>query len=144
MNPGTYAAINASTAAAAAAEQQRQLQQEEEEMTSYSSQDLAGDWEFKILRSTFGAFGDSDRLREILDEEARAGWTLVEKFDNHRVRLKRSARERQNDTALEFDPYRTTFDERMPERTKKVLFGVLAFFLLCIVVGVAVGVLANF
>lgn len=77
-------------------------------MTGYTSTDLSEGWEFKILRSATGAFRRPDRLRQALDEEARAGWVLVEKFDNQRVRLKRPASARAGDAALGFDPYRTS------------------------------------
>ena len=60
-------------------------------MTPYQDQDLSGDWEFKILRSVTGAFGKPEKLKEALDQEAKAGWVLVEKFDNGRIRLKRPA-----------------------------------------------------
>jgi hypothetical protein len=86
-------------------------EQEEEEMTPY--QDLGGDWEFKILRSVTGAFGNPKKLRKALDQEAMAGWTLVEKFDNGRIRLKRPGSARSADGALGFDPYRSNFG--MPE-----------------------------
>lgn len=43
----------------------------------------------------------------MLEEEARAGWTVIEKFDNGRVRLKRPASARASDATLGFDPYRT-------------------------------------
>jgi hypothetical protein len=94
-------------AAAAAAEMQRQ---EEEEMTPYTRQELAEDWEFKILRSSFGTFRNPERLRAILDEEKRGGWILVEKFDDCRIRLKRQAGTKviQADFADGYDPYRTT------------------------------------
>jgi hypothetical protein len=46
-------------------------------------------------------------MREILDEEASAGWLLVEKFDDGRLRLKRPASARANDQLLSVDPYRT-------------------------------------
>lgn len=75
-------------------------------MTGYSPQDLADDWEFKILRSATGAFKDPEKLRAVLDEEKRAGWVLVEKFDSGRLRLKRPASARQLDGKLDFDPYR--------------------------------------
>ena len=94
----------AATAAAAAAANARQ---EEEEMTPYSSKDLAEGWEFKILRNATGRFSDPFWLRSVLDEESRAGWLLIEKFDNYRVRLKRPVSARANDASLGFDPYRT-------------------------------------
>lgn len=76
-------------------------------MSPYSPQDLGQDWEFKILRSASGAFKRSAFLRQCLDEEARAGWVLVEKFDDARVRLKRPASARDRDAKLDLDPYRT-------------------------------------
>ncbi len=97
----------AAAAAAAAAEMQRQ---EEEEMTPYNEKDLAEGWEFKILRSNYATFRKPDRLRAILDEEKRGGWTLVEKFDDSRIRLKRPAGGKvvQGDFDDRYDPYRTT------------------------------------
>ena len=99
--------MNAGAAAAANAQRVRQMQCEEEQMTPYEPRDLAEDWEFKILRSATGGFRKPERLARILDEEARAGWMLVEKFDNQRVRLKRRAEARKNDRQLDFDPYRS-------------------------------------
>jgi hypothetical protein len=97
----------AAAAAAAAAELQRQ---EEEEMTSYSTKDLAEGWEFKIVRSNFATFRKPEKLRAVLDEEKRGGWTLVEKFDDQRIRLKRPAGTKviEVDFADGYDPYRTT------------------------------------
>jgi hypothetical protein len=76
-------------------------------MTPYSQQELSQDWEFKIIRSATSAFKKPDFLRQCLDEEARAGWVLVEKFDDGRLRLKRPAAARERDGKLEVDPYRT-------------------------------------
>ena len=100
------AGASAGAAAAAAAERRRQLE-EEEEMTGYRPEDLSQDWEFKILRSATGAFKNPERLRRFLEEEAHAGWVIVEKFDNSRVRLKRPATARERDGKLDIDPYRT-------------------------------------
>ncbi len=74
-------------------------------MTGYRSEDLEGH-EFKILRSATGRFGVPERLRAALAEEAEAGWELVEKFDNSRVRLKRKVAWREKDAHLPRDPYR--------------------------------------
>ena len=76
-------------------------------MTGYTPQELAEGWEFKIVRSSTGAFRTPTFLRAVLDEEQRAGWTFVEKFDNGRIRLKRPASARANDSALGSDAYRT-------------------------------------
>jgi hypothetical protein len=95
------------SAGAAAAAKAAADRKEEELMTPYTPSDLAEGWEFKILRSATGGFGNPERLQSVLDEEQRAGWTLVEKFDNGRIRLKRPARARTGDAALDFDPMRT-------------------------------------
>ena len=44
-------------------------------------------------------------------EEAIAGWVLVEKFDDNRLRFKRPASAKRNDMNLpaHINPYRTTF-----------------------------------
>src|SRR5262249_5951565 len=76
-------------------------------MTPYTPRDLAENWEFKFLRSATGAFKDPAVMQRYLAEEAQAGWTLVEKFDNSRIRLKRPAIERDQDAHWTFDPYRT-------------------------------------
>ena len=76
-------------------------------MTPYSEGELSEGWEFKILRSNLNAFRKPEDLRKFLEEEGRAGWILVEKFDDNRLRLKRTASARLGDAALDFDPYRT-------------------------------------
>jgi hypothetical protein len=99
---------------------------EEEKMTPYSARDLAEDWEFKILRSLTARFRDPARLKAILEEEARAGWTLVEKFDGGRVRLKRPASALSGDAALPFDARRTTFGPGPGYRIVSTFLGALA------------------
>ena len=64
--------------------------------------------EFKILQSQTPMFGDPDKLRAVLSEEARAGWDLVEKLDNYRIKLQRETSHRDNDANLDFDAYRST------------------------------------
>jgi hypothetical protein len=100
--------MSAGAAAAAAAEAERR-RREEEEMTKYTDADLQGDWEFKIVRANTAAFKNPDVLRQVCAEEARAGWNLVEKFDNQRLRFKRPVGARSGDEGLDFDPYRTQF-----------------------------------
>src|SRR4051794_4886100 len=95
-----------SAAAAAAAAARRRREQEEEEMTLMNT-DPSGAIEYKIIRSATGAFKDPARFRAALDEEARAGWELVEKLDNSRARLRRATECRKRDAELGQDPYRT-------------------------------------
>jgi hypothetical protein len=99
--------MSGGAAAAAAAAAAARRRQEEEEMTGYSESDLSEGWEFKILRSNMNAFRKPENLKKYLEEEGRAGWVLVEKFDDNRLRLKRPASARRGDAALNFDPYRT-------------------------------------
>ena len=95
-------------AAAAAAAARRQMEDEEEQMTPYSREDLENDWEFKIIRSQTGTFRKPEALQKLIEEEARADWQMVEKFDNSRVRFKRPRSARQRDAQLPagVDPYR--------------------------------------
>lgn len=92
--------------AAAAAAAARRREQEEEEMAGYSAAELEG-WEFKFVRSATSAFRRPEFLRRILEEEKRAGWELVEKFDNGRIRLKRRVSARSGDAGASVDPYRS-------------------------------------
>jgi hypothetical protein len=118
------AAAGAAAAAAAAAKQR--ADQEEEEMTPYGADDLAQDWQFKILRSVSGKFRDPVWMHAVLAEEGRAGWTLVEKFDDSRLRLKRPASAKAGDPALGFDPLRTWVGISPTRFTLLTLAGVFA------------------
>ncbi len=101
----------AAAGAAAAAAAQRAMEEEEEEMTSYSREELEQDWEFKIVRANTGVFNKPAVFNRLIEEEARAGWVLVEKFDNNRVRFKRPRSARLRDAQLPegIDPYRVRF-----------------------------------
>jgi len=80
-------------------------------MTNYSSRDLEEGWEFKIVRANTGIFRKPAELEKLVKEEAPAGWILLEKFDNSRVRFKRPISARSNDYRLPagVDPYRTHY-----------------------------------
>ena len=97
--------------AAHAAQEAKKKKQEEEEMTKYSDRELSEDYEFKIIRSATGAFSKRDNVEKAIAEEADAGWMLVEKFDDQRLRFKRPASARRKDAMLPpgIDPYRTTY-----------------------------------
>lgn len=104
----TYIPVTGGSAAAAAAARARRMRQEEEEkLTTYNKDDLSG-WEFKIIRSATGKFKDYKTVQKVCQEEAQAGWELVEKFDNGRMRFKRRIEMRSKDQFLQFDAYRTT------------------------------------
>jgi hypothetical protein len=107
--------MSGAVAAAAAAQRQR-IEHEEEEMTTYGSDDLSRDWEFKIVRANTPLFGNPKHFNRLLEEEARAGWSMVEKFDNSRIRFKRPRAARTNDSNLApgIDPYRVQYGVSTP------------------------------
>jgi hypothetical protein len=133
----------AAGASAAAAAAQRQQQEEEEEMTPYEAADLSEDWEFTILRSTTSVFRKPDRLAEILAEEGKAGWVLVEKFDDSRVRLKRLASARKSDNSLGFDPYRTYIGMSPVKFAGLIVAGVIGGAVLFILAAAAIAGALN-
>ena len=109
MSGGAMVAISAG---AAASRRRRMLQEQEEvEMTPYTREDLDDDWEFKIVRSGTGAFRKRERLERLIEEEARAGWVMLEKLDDYRIRFKRPRRARAQDDYLppDVDPYRAYY-----------------------------------
>jgi hypothetical protein len=113
---------NGAVSAAAAAARMQQLR-EEEEMTPYSPEDL-NNWEFKIVRANTGIFSKPAEFNKLIQEEARAGWELLEKFDNQRVRFKRpiSARARDGLLPASVNPYRTQYG------MSRLLFALLILF----------------
>ena len=101
----------AGAAAAAARRRRMMLAEEEEDVARYTQDDLRNGWEFKIVRSESAAFRKSEVLKRLLEEEARAGWVMLEKFDDSRIRFKRSRSARSRDALLPsgIDPYRTQY-----------------------------------
>lgn len=65
-------------------------------------------WEFKIVRSNRNLFRDPAILQCLCEEEAEAGWIMLEKLDDRRVRFKRplALREIVKTDFLNYDPYR--------------------------------------
>ena len=104
MSGAAAGGVAAATAAAAARAARRR--QEEEDMTGYNASDLDG-WEFKIVRSNTGKFKNREAVRQLCDQEALAGWEMLEKFDDNRIRFKRKIEHRSRDQHLQTDPYRS-------------------------------------
>ena len=125
--------------AGAAAERRRQmlLAEEEEDMAQYTQDDLQREWEFKIVRSDTAAFRKPEVLNKLIEEEARAGWVMLEKFDDGRVRFKRPRSARARDALLpdDVDPYRTQYGAYSAHRA--VMLG-LVLGLMFLLLGVAV------
>ncbi|MDO9317480.1 MAG: hypothetical protein Q7V56_04690 [Gammaproteobacteria bacterium] len=63
--------------------------------------------EYKIVQSTTPLFAKVQNIEEVMSEESKAGWRLVEKLDNYKMRLQRDISHRASDKGLSFDPYRT-------------------------------------
>jgi hypothetical protein len=91
----------------------KKKRQEEEEKMGYNQEELENDWEFKILRSASGKFKKYETVEQVKAEEAVAGWVMVEKFDNNRMRFKRSRKVMEKDMYLPpgVDPYRISYDQ---------------------------------
>lgn len=110
----------------------QQQEQEEEILTPYQAYDSSGTiahdayssepvetikdprlvgWEFKIVRAKHDLFRDPDEFQALCVEEAEAGWILLEKLDDRRVRFKRpiALREIIKPEFLAFDPYRCSY-----------------------------------
>ena len=102
--------------------------------------DPSGTVEYKIIRSVTGAFKNPAKFRAFLEEEARAGWDLVEKLDNNRARLRRSIECRKRDSELGQDPYRTQVG--MSETALVLWILIPALLGIPLVVGVVIGLLA--
>lgn len=62
--------------------------------------------EYKVITSNTPAFGNSAKLKQILAEEAQAGWDLEELIDSNRIKVSRDKSQRANDGGRSIDPYR--------------------------------------
>lgn len=65
------------------------------------------DLEFKVLHSTTPMFANAKKIEEVMAQEAQAGWQLLEKLDNYKLRLQRNISHRSKDQNLGFDAYRS-------------------------------------
>ena len=131
----SYGAIVAANAAAAR-RRQTLLEKEEEEMTQYTQDDLRNDWEFKIVRSGTAAFRKPEVLNRLLEEEAQAGWVMLEKLDDSRIRFKRPRSARAKDAYLPdgVDPYGTQYGAPVTRQAVLVGVGLLVLLVLGVMV----------
>lgn len=79
------------------------------EVIHYSPEDLSDGWEFKVVRANPQAFRSHEAFDKVFDQERRAGWIMLEKLDEARVRFKRPVSQREHDILLgpDVEPYRT-------------------------------------
>ena len=125
--------IIAASAAAAAAQRRAE---EEERMENYSTDDLQNDWEFKIVRGNQEAFRNHAIFTKLVDEEKQAGWVLLEKFDNSRIRFKRQRAKQAHDEQLisqGIDPYRTQYGTFL---AKYMMIAMVGLIFLLLMVGI--------
>ncbi|MCA6587162.1 MAG: hypothetical protein ACK5EU_03200 [Pseudanabaena sp.] len=90
----------------------RREEVEEENLTRYdsnTSSDQPKGWEFKMLRTSSGGFRSRKVLSRVCAEEAQAGWILLEKLDDRRLRFRRPIIARDRDNQCKIDPYRTHY-----------------------------------
>lgn len=64
------------------------------------------DLEYKVITSNTPVFANSQKLKQLLAEEAQAGWDLVEIIDANKIRVGRDKSARANDAKCSIDPYR--------------------------------------
>jgi hypothetical protein len=84
--------------------------------------------EYKILLSQTPLFASTAKMHEALEQESKAGWSLLEKEDNYRIKLKRDISNRENDKNLDFDAYQSTIGV-----SSVVTYGATAAFTLAVV-----------
>lgn len=118
---------------------ERRMRTQEEAMR-YSPEDLDKGWEFKIVRGHIGAFRKPAALQKLVEQESRAGWVMLEKFDDSRIRFKRPASARANDQLLPrgVDPYRTNLTAPGGWLALVLVIGVLGGLALVVIIGLAI------
>lgn len=62
--------------------------------------------EYKVITSNTPSFGNTAKLKQVLAEEAEAGWDLVELIDANKIKVSRDKSARANDANCKIDPYR--------------------------------------
>lgn len=115
--------------------------QAKEEKMGYNQEELENDWEFKILKSAAGKFKKYEVIEQVKAEESAAGWIMVEKFDNNRIRFKRPKSAVKNDYLLPpyIDPYRTNFG--MSEAA--FAFSIVGVIAIPIIAFIVIGILTG-
>jgi len=116
----------------------RREEVEEENLTRYesnTSSDQPKGWEFKILRTSSGGFRSRKVLHRVCAEESEAGWILLEKLDDHRLRFRRPITARDRDNQCKIDPYRTYYGMSEAVETWATIIVLLAIMSLAAIIG---------
>jgi hypothetical protein len=119
---------------AAAAVAAARRQEEEAAMLDMLTHQNGAAWEYKIVRSALYGFDRRGKIGEMLEQEARAGWSMAAKLDGERVVLKRPVAMRAHDHLLgdDIDPYRTDYGEQAVIMTS-VIVGITVLAMLAII-----------
>lgn len=125
MYPGMDGAAGASQHQKQQEEMARRRREEEEVLTGYTPQDLAGNWQFKIVKGTYKT---RLQIEAVQNEQAEHGWVLVEVFDQNRIRFKRPASEIANDAERGGNPYKTVSKASGPGCGTMMVLLFLVFF----------------
>jgi hypothetical protein len=117
-NLAHYESASAGSSQAAEKRHNGQTPHAAEHASSKTDPRLTG-WEFKIVRATRDLFRNSEVLQRLCEEEARAGWILLEKLDDRRIRFKRpiALRDIIQAELLPFDVYRSHYGPTQSWRT---------------------------
>ncbi len=123
----------------AAARRIWQLQQQEE--GAIVSHHDPSKYEFKILRTTrFFSFGNKNRLEQVEKEQAKFGWTLIERFDDYRLRFVRPISERKKDVNRVGDPYESLYAQaRWIYVISSIILVVLFIFIVSSLISILLG-----
>lgn len=62
--------------------------------------------EYKVITSNTPIFASPEKLKQILAEEAQAGWDLEELIDSTKIRVSRDKGQRSGDGGRALNPYR--------------------------------------
>lgn len=62
--------------------------------------------EYKVITSNTPMFANPAKLKQVLAEEAQAGWDLEEVVDSNKIRVGRDKAQRSGDASRTLDPYR--------------------------------------
>ena len=62
--------------------------------------------EYKVITSNTPLFHNPAKLKQILAEEAQAGWDLEELIDGNKIRVSRDKSAREGDASRAIDAYR--------------------------------------
>jgi len=120
---GLEAVLAGSWICATQAEAEREQEEEEDILTRYDSENpqtttarssqpnghppSTPEWEYKIVRAGRDLFRNPTTFEQLCKEEAIAGWVMVEKLDDRRVRFRRPTDcQLPSETPPPIDPYR--------------------------------------